>query len=68
MKRSPLGRFLRRFFSTGPSAEARDGRPPHRSDASAHEGFRTRRGQGPFLLSYDGRVIPLRKARFLRGR
>jgi len=31
-----------------------------------HEKFKTKTGQGPFLLSYDGRVIPLRKAQFLQ--
>lgn len=34
-------------------------------DDEMHKGFKTKPGRGPFLLSYDGRVIPLRKARFL---
>jgi len=29
--------------------------------------FKGKAAQGPFLLSYDGRVIPLRKAYFLRS-
>ncbi len=33
-----------------------------------HGAFRTKPGRGPFLLSPDGRVIPLRKARFLQGK
>ncbi len=33
-----------------------------------HSAFRTKPGRGPFLLSPDGRVIPLRKARFLQDK
>jgi hypothetical protein len=40
----------------------------NKPNTAAHEGFKTKPGQGPFLLSYDGRVIPLRKARFLHRR
>lgn len=38
------------------------------TDRTMHAGFKTKPGRGPFLLSYDGRVIPLRKARFLHQR
>lgn len=74
MKQSPMRRFLQRFFAKPAAApkSAPDGGGTHRSlhgnDTTSHDGFRTKRGDGPFLLSCDGRVIPLRKARFLRGR
>jgi len=37
---------------------------PHKRNCT-HAKFKTKAGQGPFLLSCDGRVIPLRKAQFL---
>lgn len=41
----------------------------HRQEHTDHRTcFKSPLGRGPFLLSYDGRVIPLRKARFLRDR
>lgn len=62
-----MKRFFRRFFPKAPAdpGPGNDGRKIHRDD-SAHHGFKTPRGQGPFLPSCDGRVIPLRKARFLK--
>lgn len=62
-----MKRFLRRFFpkSPAPSSHTEHSRTIIRDEISHHD-FKTPRGQGPFLLSCDGRVIPLRKARFLR--
>jgi hypothetical protein len=66
MEGDAMKRFLERFFpATRPAHPRSGGHGRHKHDA-AHDGFRTPRGQGPFLLSCDGRVIPLRKARFLR--
>lgn len=60
--------FLRRFFPKSKTRDSDNHRHDriHGHDQRLHEGFKTPRGQGPFLLSCDGRVIPLRKARFLR--
>jgi hypothetical protein len=65
-----MRRFFARFFSTQPRhPSARHAcHGAARSDPDIHAGFKTRRGEGPFLLSCDGRVIPLRKARFLNER
>ena len=62
--------FLNRFLRI--SAWSRSTTTTHcrsdREDTTLHKGFKTRPGQGPFLQSFDGRVIPLRKARFLPRR
>ena len=42
--------------------------PATHSHNCTHTKFKTKPGSGPFLPSYDGRVIPLRKAHFLRHR
>lgn len=68
MRQSPLGRFLQRFFPAPPSAPNTSGRSKGRTRSAEHESFRTQAGQGPFLPSCDGRIIPLRKAKFLRKR
>jgi hypothetical protein len=64
-----MKRFLRRFFPgfTTDSGDRDRGRT-HTRDKATHHGIKTPHGQGPFLLSCDGRVIPLRKAPFLRRR
>lgn len=59
-----LSLFLR-FKVDAKSTKVENSRT-NKMDKSAHEGFKTKPGQGPFLLSPDGRVIPLRKARFLQ--
>lgn len=63
-----MKRLLKRLFrKQGTAASMNPGTcRSHTVDRAAHDGFKTRPGQGPFLLSFDGRVIPLRKARFLR--
>jgi hypothetical protein len=68
MRQSPLGRFLQRFFPAPPSASDTHGRSRERTRSAEHEAFRATPGQGPFLPSCDGRIIPLRKAKFLRKR
>ena len=57
--------FNRRFRGHDPRKGLK---PPtrHHADNERHACFKTPAGRGPFLLSYDGRVIPLRKARFLQ--
>lgn len=68
MRQSPLGRFLERFFPAQASAADPASRSKRRARSAEHEAFRPAVGQGPFLPSCDGRVIPLRKAKFLRKR
>ncbi len=63
-----MKRFLSRFFTQRKAGKPLRGHhdKPRSGDDGSHHQFRTPRGQGPFLLSCDGRVIPLRKAKFLR--
>jgi len=68
MRQSPFGRFLQRFFPPPTSDADPAGRSKGRVRSAEHESFRSATGQGPFLPSCDGRVIPLRKAKFLRKR
>lgn len=65
-----MRRFFERFLPAGrtPPADRSARHPETPSDRDIHCGFKTRRGEGPFLLSCDGRVIPLRKAGFLKRR
>ncbi|HHH35899.1 MAG TPA: hypothetical protein ENK48_03605 [Gammaproteobacteria bacterium] len=59
--------FSRWFHRRSTQATTRRGKDPATRD-EMHRCFKTAAGRGPFLLSYDGRVIPLRKARFLQDR
>ena len=61
-------RFLKRFFGSKDEPASKNSHHcrSNTDDTLLHEGFKTKPGQGPFLGSFDGRVIPLRKARFLR--
>jgi hypothetical protein len=68
MRETPFRRFRERFFPTRASAPAPAGRSRERTGSAEHEAFRPAAGQGPFLPSCDGRIIPLRKAKFLRKR
>lgn len=63
-----MKRFLMRFFRIKDATASKnaDHCRSNTDDSLLHEGFKTKPGQGPFLSSFDGRVIPLRKARFLR--
>lgn len=63
-----MKRFLNRVFRFKPIVNPEKPGTCHHSDSadeSVHAGFKTKPGQGPFMRSFDGRVIPLRKARFL---
>jgi|GEM_PF-6832798 len=55
-----LTRWLKRFRRPAAASAM-----PHKHNCT-HAKFKTKAGQGPFLLSCDGRVIPLRKAQFLQ--
>ncbi len=59
--------FSRWFHRHSPKAAPSHG-GGHGPKDEMHRCFKTAAGRGPFLLSYDGRVIPLRKARFLQDR
>lgn len=63
-----MKRFLKRFFriKDAPGPKNTDHCRSKMDGSHLHEGFKTKPGQGPFLSSFDGRLIPLRKARFLR--
>ncbi len=59
-------KLFRRWFKTG-SRHAGSHDPGRQAmEEERHHCFKTPAGRGPFLLSCDGRVIPLRKARFLK--
>ncbi len=60
-----LGRFFPKLLANRSGRDKARSTHAERHDAG-HQMFRTPRGQGPFLLSTDGRVIPLRKSKFLR--
>ncbi len=65
-----MKRFLTRFLRTkaAPASTSTGRCRSNEDDALLHKGFKTKPGRGPFLYSFDGRVIPLRKARFLQKR
>ena len=60
-------RWIRRKHDC-PSALAPEAAPQGAHHSARHECFKSPAGRGPFLPSCDGRVIPLRKAHFLRRR
>ena len=61
--------FVHRFFSIPQSGPQINEKTDSTESEKRHKQcFKGRKDLGPFLLSCDGRVIPLRKAYFLRDR
>ncbi len=59
-------KLFRHWFKSGSRPAGPSGTKRHAMEDERHHCFKTPSGRGPFLLSCDGRVIPLRKARFLK--